>query len=339
MFEKFEYSAANQHGTHLFNLGVNYVWSACLHRMEAIFSGTVCLCVFRALAGMEIGAIWEIDEISLPKARYDTVLLGALLGLIGAGIAAMFANFHGIVMGYFKEWRLLEKDRVVLRALAGAVVILFLGVIAPRTMFWGEEEFQTLATGAHASALPHVFPTGGLLGLEMSNFWTAMMVGVFKLIAISFTVAGGYRGGFIFPFFAAGASFGKALTFLFPALPTTLATLAIGAGINVSITRTGLATPLILTALSGEPNAGPPLLAASMVALFATSYMPFIRGQKVRDDLNHTHHGDEISLSGRLITGPQAMARRKESLADKKKKVIQSPSQPAFDEDDDAVEF
>ena len=279
--------------------------------MTAIFAGTVCLCVFRGLAGMELGAIWVIEEVPLPNTTYDMVLVGALLGSVGAGIAAVFAAFHKRVMGEFKERGLLEPDRIVDRALTGASVILTLGVIAPRTMFWGEEEFQTLATGAHASNLPHVFPTAGLLGLEMSNVYTAVLVGVMKLIAISFTVAGGYRGGFIFPFFAAGACFGKGLTYLFPELPTTLATLAIAAGINVSITRTGLATPLILTALSGEPNAGPPLLAASMVALFATSYMPFIRGQKVRDDLDFTRHAYEITLSsGRVLTGPQSKKRR-----------------------------
>lgn len=276
------------------------------HTMEAIFSGTVCLCVFRALTGLEIGAVWSIPTTSgnpLPPAQPATVGLGALLGLIGAGIAFLFAAFHKRVMGYFKGWGLLDPHRTIQRAFAGASVMLFIGVLIPRTMFWGESEFQTLASGSNASELPHVFPQVGLLHLQMNTFWTAMLVGTAKMIAISFTVAGGYRGGFIFPFFAAGAAFGKGLTYLIPGLSPVICTLSVAAGINVAITRTGLATPLILCALAGESNAMPAVLAASMVSLFVTSYMPFIRSQVKRTDV--THHG-----SNRMPTGPAAKAER-----------------------------
>ena len=64
------------------------------------------------------------------------------------------------------------------------------------------------------------------------------IVGFSKLVAISFTVAGGYRGGFIFPFFTAGAAFGRALCFMFPDLSPVIATLCMAASINVAITRT-----------------------------------------------------------------------------------------------------
>ena len=260
--------------------------------MEAIFSGTVCLCVFRALVGLSIGAIWKIQEDSLPEASYKTVMLGALLGLVGAAVAAGFAFFHAWNMSYFRAAGLLHNSKAIPRALIGAFFLLLIGVLIPRTLFWGEAEFQTLATGANASELPHVFPQTGLLGLQMDTFGTAMCVGFFKMVAISFTVAGGYRGGFIFPFFAAGAAFGKGLTFIFPELPPVLATLSIACGINVAITRTGLASPLILCALAGEPNAVSPVLAASMVSLFVTTYMPFIRSQVRRADVSHLNDAE-----------------------------------------------
>lgn len=255
--------------------------------MEAIFSGTVCLCVFRGLAGLSLGSIWDIQDTPLPKATYDTVLLGGALGLFGAAVAACFAAFHSYVMGFFKQWGLIDNKKAVSRAVTGASVVLLIGIFIPRTLFWGESEFQTLATGADASELPHVFPKIGLFGMSMETFGEAMAIGVAKMVAISFTVAAGYRGGFIFPFFAAGASFGRALVFLFPNLPPALACLSIAAGINVAITRTGLATPLILCALAGEQNAISPVLFASMVSLFATTYMPFIRSQVRRVDVSH----------------------------------------------------
>ena len=274
------------------------------HTMEAIFSGTVCLCVFRGLAGLSIGSIWHIQQNPLPKATYETVLLGALLGLIGAAVAAGFAFFHAWNMGRFRAAGLLDNTKAVPRALVGAFFIVLIGIMIPRTLFWGESEFQTLATGADASELPHVFPQRGLLGLQMDTFGTAFCVGFFKMIAISFTVAGGYRGGFIFPFFAAGAAFGKGLTYVFPTLPPVLATLSIACGINVAITRTGLASPLILCALAGEPNAVSPVLAASMVSLFVTTYMPFIRSQVRRADVSHLHDEEAVADQRKFFATP-----------------------------------
>lgn len=263
--------------------------------MESIFAGTVCLCVFRGLAGLSIGSIWEIQETRLPAATYGTVVLGGLLGLVGAAVAAGFAFFHSWNMGNFRKAGLLDNAKAIPRALAGGSVLLLIGIFIPRTLFWGESEFQTLATGANASELPHVFPQHGLLGLEMDTFGTAMCVGFFKMIAISFTVAGGYRGGFIFPFFAAGAAFGKGLSYVFPQLSPVLATLSIACGINVAITRTGLASPLILCALAGEQNAISPVLAASMCSLFVTTYMPFIRSQVRRADVNHLQDEEAVA--------------------------------------------
>lgn len=69
-------------------------------------------------------------------------------------------------------------------------------------MFWGEFEFQTIATMSPTDTLEHIWPTYGATHFEMDSFWTALIVGLAKIVAISFTVAGGYRGGFIFPLMA-----------------------------------------------------------------------------------------------------------------------------------------
>lgn len=52
-----------------------------------------------------------------------------------------------------------------------------------------------------------------------------------------------------------------------------LAVLCTAAGMNVAITRTTIATTLILAFLPGEPAAIPAILMASLCSLFATSYM------------------------------------------------------------------
>mmetsp|Transcript_5718 Transcript_5718/g.8812 ORF Transcript_5718/g.8812 Transcript_5718/m.8812 type:complete len:586 (+) Transcript_5718:112-1869(+) len=243
------------------------------HMVEAIFAGVACLVVFRGLAGLPMEAIWTITEVKLPEANASEVIVGGVLGLVGALIAFIFAKMHWSIMGQFQKYDLLRNERALYRAFAGAVAIVGIGMFIPHTMFWGEFEFQTIATGSPASTLDHVWPTSGAIGFEMDNGWKCLLVGIFKMIAISITVCGGYRGGFIFPFFSAGAAFGRALTFIFPWMHLQVATLCVAAAINVAITRTSLATSLILCYLSGEQMAMPAVLTASLVSLFVTGYM------------------------------------------------------------------
>jgi H+/Cl- antiporter ClcA len=71
-----------------------------------------------------------------------------------------------------------------------------------------------------------------------------------------------------------GAAFGRLLYFVLPdTVPLQIVVLCTAAAMNVAITRTALATTLILAFLPGEPIAIPPILMASICSLFATSYM------------------------------------------------------------------
>lgn len=253
------------------------------HAFVAIASGTICLVVFRGLAGLPIGPIWSFTGNTLPASSAGMVCIGAIIGLIGAGLAALFAHGHWAFVRKLERAGI-SNDPLKL-SIVGSIGIVTLAVFIPHSMFWGENEMQTIGSLSPSTALPHIWPKQGIINFEVTGFLSAAIVGIAKMIAISFTVAGGYRGGFIFPFFAAGAAFGRTLCFLFPSIPPTVAILSMAAGINVTITRTALATPLILTALSGEVNATSPVLAASLVAAFVTYYMPFIFTQQGREDL------------------------------------------------------
>ena len=55
-------------------------------------------------------------------------------------------------------------------------------------------QLRTFSVGP-ASSLPNIFPTTGLIGFEMDSPLHVFIVGCAKLCAISFTVAGGFRGG------------------------------------------------------------------------------------------------------------------------------------------------
>ena len=101
------------------------------------------------------------------------------------------------------------------------------------------------------------------------------------------------QGGFIFPLFFAGASFGRGLLsltdlflpdFIAQATPALLC-MSFAAGLNVAVTRTPFASPLILAVLSGQPNIAAPVTCASLAALFITRSAKFIGPQTDRADL------------------------------------------------------
>jgi H+/Cl- antiporter ClcA len=247
------------------------------HMVESIFCGEICLIVFRSLSGLSIAPIWDLTSAEYGR-MFEIepwlVIVGGIFGLMAAFVAYLFAVFHSANMALFSSLNLLDNSRAVYRAWVGTIFIVAIGVLVPHTMFWGEDEFQIFATMGPAKDLPNVWPTAGYSGFEMDTPWKALVVGFAKLIAVSFTVAGGLRGGYIFPLMCAGAAFGRFVHHFCPeAIPMQVAVLCMAAGLNVAITRTSLATTLILSFLAGEPASLPPILMASLCSLFATAYL------------------------------------------------------------------
>jgi len=267
------------------------------HLVESIFCGEICLMVFRGLLGEPIGPIWDFTSLANPRileCEPLQIVLGAFLGLYGALLAYFFASFHWKNMAFFGKLDLLDNSRAVYRAWLGVVFIVIISLFIPHTAFWGEEEIQVIATMGPAKDLPNIWPPTGLVGFEMDGPFQVFLVGCFKLISISFTVAGGLRGGYIFPLMCSGAAFGRLLYFVLPeTVPLQVVVLCTAAAVNVAITRTALATTLILAMLPGEPMAIAPILMASLCSLFATSYMPFIKSQITRSDIDHSLFHDE----------------------------------------------
>ena len=251
-----------------------------------IFCGELTLVVFRAVSRLSIGPIWEIGE-NLNESRPLAVMAGLVLGLVGAGLAYIFALFHTHVMAGFGRLGLLDNSMAVYRALLGGAGFVAIGVVIPQTFFWSEAEIPVQANGSPASELPHIWPTSGKYGFESDTAARSLLVGFAKLAAISFTVAGGLRGGFIFPLMFAGVAVGRAIS-LWTGLPLALSTLCVAAGTNVAITRAALGTSLVLTFLSGHLVSFPAILMASLTSLFATGYLKFLKTQICRSDVDHS---------------------------------------------------
>ena len=168
------------------------------HMVEAIFAGEITLVVFRSLSGLSIGPIWNLTQDSdghyMRESAPWMVVAGGCIGLMGAGMAYVFALFHWAQMGLFDKLGLLDNSRAVYRAMLGCCVISGVGLLIPHTMFWGEEEFQVIASMSPASELPFVWPPTGLIGFENDSAYKSLLIGLAKMITISYTVVSGFRG-------------------------------------------------------------------------------------------------------------------------------------------------
>jgi H+/Cl- antiporter ClcA len=163
-------------------------------------------------------------------------------------------------------------------------------MLLPPTMFWGEFELKSWADPS--IPLAHVWPQSGIWGdgpfmQDNPSAGMYVLLGVAKLLAITVTLCAGFRGGFIFPLMTAGASIGTAIHIAgvawFPSMmvdfPMVVFAMCLAGAINCAITRTPLATPLILSTLSGHGICSVPVLAASLVSLFLTKDIVMIASQ------------------------------------------------------------
>jgi H+/Cl- antiporter ClcA len=262
------------------------------HALEAIFCGEMTLAVFRTLSQSPPRAIWEITTEKLTEADPVYIVYGAVIGLFGAAVSTAFGYFHStLVMTFMARNHLLDRENTVRRALVGATFFVMIGILVPYTLFWSEEEIQNIATMDPVSKLPHLFPLVSITGFEMNNFVAALIVGMAKLVTISFSVAGGFRGGVIFPLMASGAAFGRAVHILFPFIPMQVCVLCFAAAVQVPVTRTALSTTIILAYLAGEPQVVAAVLGASLVSIFCTVNTPvLIKTQIPRLDLDVSLH-------------------------------------------------
>ena len=134
-----------------------------------------------------------------------------------------------------------------------------LAVLFPLTRFFGEHQLETIIGGN--------FPVSFLLVLAIA-----------KMLAISLTVTGGWRGGIIIPLFFTGACLGKVVFMTIPGSNQTLAMICVMAALNTTVTRTPISTTLLLAKLAGF-STFTPILFASLVGFFLAPRHPFIASQ------------------------------------------------------------
>ncbi|MBD2356947.1 chloride channel protein [Tolypothrix sp. FACHB-123] len=221
--------------------------------MPAIVASCASYLVFAAITHLGIAPTWTFPQYNLHN--IDDFAVAIAFGILGAVVGWIF-------MAIFRSCDRLFTSipgPIYIRTTIAGLGIGSLATILPLTRYFGHEELETVLN---------------------SNFTAIflLLLALGKMAAISMTVTGGWRGGFIIPLFFTGACVGKAVAMLIPGVNPALAMICTMAAINAAVTRTPISTTLLLSKLT---NFSPftPILFASLMGFFLAPKVPLIASQ------------------------------------------------------------
>lgn len=226
--------------------------------IPAIVSGIFSFAIFKVNTGLTIGGIYHFAPH--PSLTLMNLLEGVSLGAVGALAGAIF------IVLFQQMGRLLTpiEESVILRATLGGLAIGLIALLFPETLFFSEKQIE------------------GVIELgQTSSVATLVAIAFAKMLAISFTLHCGFRGGFIFPLFFIGANIGLAIGLACPLIHPTLAMICTMAAVNVAVTKTPISTTVILSVLSSTALI-PVVAIASFVSFFLTSNLFLLKTQRAR---------------------------------------------------------
>lgn len=221
--------------------------------LPAIVASCAGYVIFVIITHLGIGPTWHFPQYSINS--LDDIFQALLFGIIGAAVGWFFIMVFRYCDRFFEALSL----PIYLQTTIAGLGLGILSFLFPMTRFFGEHQLDSIVE-SH-------FPIVVLCGIISA-----------KILAISLTVTGGWRGGIIIPLFFVGACVGKAIVLLQPNLNETLAMICVMAAINTTVTRTPISTTLLLAKLTGLATFTP-VLFASIVGFFLAPRQPFIASQ------------------------------------------------------------
>jgi H+/Cl- antiporter ClcA len=221
--------------------------------LPAVVSSCASYVVFATITKLGIAPVWHFPQYRVEK--IDDFAIAIACGAIGALAGWLFIYiFRSCEYGFHR----LSVPIYVQTTLAG-LGLAILAVFVPLTRYYGEHQLNEVINSD--------LGVSALLGLALA-----------KMLAISITVAGGWRGGIIIPLFFTGVCLGKAIAIVIPGLDPILVMICLMAAINAAVTRTPISTTLLLAKLTGFAPFTP-ILFASLIGFFLAPRTPFIASQ------------------------------------------------------------
>ena len=224
---------------------------------EAILPAVVASCagytIFVAITQLGIGPIWHLSQYNVTSLfDFSEAIIYGIVGAIAGWL------FIAIFRGCERLFELLPRPIYWKTTVAG-LGLGGLAVLFPLTRFFGEHQLEAIIEGD--------FTISFLLILAIA-----------KMLAISITVTGGWRGGIIIPLFFTGACLGKVIAMAPLGANGTLAMICMMAALNSAVTRTPISTTLLIAKLTGF-STFTPILFASVIGFFLAPRHPFIASQ------------------------------------------------------------
>lgn len=221
--------------------------------LPAIVSSCASYIVFVVVTKLDIGPTWEFPQYRLDN--IDDFAMAILYGVLGAVAGWLFMLIFRICDRFFAHLPAPIYVQTTLTGLGLSILAMFF----PLTRYYGHHELNSIIS-SNLGAL-------SLLSLA-----------AVKMLAISITVTGSWRGGIIIPLFFTGACIGKAVAIAIPSFEPVLAMICTMAALNAAVTRTPISTTLLMAKLTGI-SPFTPVLFASLVGFFLAPKVPFIASQ------------------------------------------------------------
>lgn len=265
---------------------------------------------FTVLFGSPIGgAIFALEVLHRKGLEYYEALIPAVLGSL-AGYAIFVATTHLGLQPVWdfaqapRELQLIDLGYAVLCGVAGAgVAILFTYVsIFFRALFrplptWLKPIMAAVLLGGVAYISPYAltfseYQLQSLVTLPNVAVATLLLAFFGHLLSAPISMAGGWKGGFIIPLFFMGYVLGRAATPFLPGANEIVLATALMVACNVGVTKTPLASVLVVASMSGS-RLMPTMLIASIVSLFLTSSVSLLHTQRQRESVTGEPVTDE----------------------------------------------
>lgn len=181
------------------------------------------------------------------------------------------------------------KRPVIVKTLIGLLV----GIISanyPQTLFWGEGSLQTVISGQHTAFIATKHGLSEMLtsaarvnpSLPFESAGAAAQVGVAKLLAIALACAGKFPGGIIFPLMFAAAPLAHSVSTLLSVQAglTPVIVMCLMASTQAAVTRTPLATALILSLSASAKTELSVMLPGMMLSSYLGVYFSRLFSEK-----------------------------------------------------------
>ncbi len=228
-----------------------------------------------------VTSVWRFPPVG--TVHQIDLAWGVACGAVGAAVAVAFTYVTRLL-----QWAFRHLPPVV-RPLIGGLALGALAFWSPYALTFGEAQVNALVVTRAAAA----------------TFAVAMLA---KLCGTTVTLSSGWRGGFIIPLFFMGVALGRLGHAVFPGTNEVVLMAALMVAANCGVTKTPLGSTLVVAEMAGL-RLLPPVLMASVVALFLTSGVSLIRSQRAREGAfgpSATGTGDDVPEQGEGPTAPPA---------------------------------